>query len=187
VRGVPLVVDSGVFEYAAGNFRDYGRSTRAHNTVCVDQTDQVECWKSFRVARRFRPDAGSFEKDGNSARFQGLFNGYAKLIGDDILHRRTIHFSGERQTILVDDLITGTGTHLTESLIHLHPEVTVTIQENQAHLARNQIKAVCTVNQGILSMEEGWYCPEFGLKQRYKVLIICAQSLPSTLSYTIRY
>jgi uncharacterized heparinase superfamily protein len=47
-----VIVDSGVYEYQKGAMRDYVRSTRAHNTVCIDGVDQVECWDRFRVARR---------------------------------------------------------------------------------------------------------------------------------------
>ena len=50
-----VVVDSGVYEYAAGPWRDYFRSTRAHNTVEIAAENQSEVWDSFRVARRARP------------------------------------------------------------------------------------------------------------------------------------
>ncbi|MBF0276391.1 MAG: alginate lyase family protein [SAR324 cluster bacterium] len=182
-----FVVDSGVYEYPSGKMRDYVRSTRAHNTVCVDGTDQAECWKSFRVARRFRPYDISFLAEGTSSRFEGFFNGYAKMLGDDILHQRSIRIEAERKSIQVEDLISGKGLHLSESLIHLHPEVSMEIKNNKAYLRRNSVEAVFTAHQGLLSFEDGWYCPEFGLKQKNKVLIVAAHSLPANLSYTLTY
>ena len=55
IRGRRVIVDSGVYEYQAGAWRDYFRSTRAHNTVEINRENQSEVWSSFRVARRARP------------------------------------------------------------------------------------------------------------------------------------
>ena len=77
VGGKQIIVDAGVFDYAAGEMRQYVRGTSAHNTVCIDGRDQAEMWGSFRVARRYRPEAVKFEKTGTYSRFQGRFDGYA--------------------------------------------------------------------------------------------------------------
>ena len=53
--GRPVVVDTGVHDYEASETRAYARSTRAHNTVVLDNEEQSEFWGVFRVARRARP------------------------------------------------------------------------------------------------------------------------------------
>jgi hypothetical protein len=58
VDGTRAVVDTGVGGYSEGEMRDYCRSTRAHNTLCVSGDDQSEMWASFRVAGRARCRAG---------------------------------------------------------------------------------------------------------------------------------
>ena len=40
LEGQRFVVDAGVFEYAAGEWRDFARSTAAHNTMTLDDRDQ---------------------------------------------------------------------------------------------------------------------------------------------------
>src|SRR5262249_50068803 len=50
--GRPVIVDSGVSGYDADPFREYSRSTRAHNTVSIDGLEQSEVWSTFRMARR---------------------------------------------------------------------------------------------------------------------------------------
>lgn len=187
LHGLPFIVDSGVFEYPPGGMRDYVRSTQAHNTVCVDQTSQAECWKSFRVARRYPPLNVSFVKESTQSRFQGSFDGYAKLIGDSILHRRVLTCSDSAKEILIEDTIEGSGSHLVESRIHLHPAMKVTVAENTIHLQRNRIQATLHIQHGELSLEEGWYCPQFGLKQKNEVLVISQHSLPTQLVYSIKY
>ncbi|PYT09327.1 MAG: heparinase, partial [Acidobacteria bacterium] len=122
----PFVVDSGVFEYQAGEMRSYVRGTRAHNTLCVDRRDQAECWGGFRVARRFAPFAVSFRANNGKVLFEGSFDGYAHLLGDGIIHHRRIEIDPERRELRVHDSVEGTGRHLVESLLHLHPAVQVT-------------------------------------------------------------
>ena len=66
--GERFVVDTGVYEYPAGPMRQYVRSTAAHNTASVDGVDQIECWDSFRVARRAAPNDVTWETSGKQAR-----------------------------------------------------------------------------------------------------------------------
>jgi uncharacterized heparinase superfamily protein len=185
---LPFIVDSGVFEYQAGEMRSYVRSTHAHNTVCVDKVDQAECWSSFRVARRFAPARVSFYRDGTESRFEGCFNGYAKLIGDEIIHQRLVSCDDKAREIFIQDTVTGEGTHLVESLLHLHPDVSVKHQDDRVILQSADAKCLIEANGQIISMEEGWYCPEFGVRQKNKVLVLGGlQSLPFRLSYKISY
>ena len=188
VHGKRVVVDSGVFEYRPGEMRSYVRSTRAHNTVCVDDVDQAECWGSFRVARRYHPAGVSFYDDGRATRFNGRFEGYSKLIGDSITHHRAVDCDRERGCITVRDSVTGRGAHKVESLVHLHPEIEVEIQEKCVLLRHPKSSSVITVTGDMPSVEEGWYCPEFGLRIRNKVLVWGGgHSLPVNVSYTLSY
>lgn len=188
LMGRPFIVDSGVFEYEAGEMRTYVRSTRAHNTVCVDGKDQAECWGSFRVGRRYPPYDVRFVKTGSSSRFQGSFNGYAKLIGDQITHHRTITCDEEQQEMIVQDLIEGRGEHLLESCIHLHPNVELVSEGNRVFLKHGDVQCVIEAEGQDLHIEDSWYCPEFGLKQKNKMLVLGGKlDLPTRLSYKIRF
>lgn len=188
LHGHPFIVDSGVYEYPAGAMRSYVRSTRAHNTVCIDKTDQAECWSSFRVARRFAPYQVSFHRYQTTSKFEGYFGGYSRLIGEEIVHRRLITCDDARREILVQDTIEGKGTHLVESLLHLHPDVSVEHEGSRALLKRFDISCrIETAGQSI-SAEEGWYCPQFGLRYENKVLVVGGKhSLPVQVSYLIRF
>lgn len=52
VDGKPFIVDTGTSTYAAGERRDYERSTEAHNTVCVSHKNSSQVWGAFRCAQR---------------------------------------------------------------------------------------------------------------------------------------
>ena len=193
VAGHPFIVDSGVFEYAAGAMRTYVRSTLAHNTVSIDGMDQAECWASFRVARRFAPHDVSFTRNETAqnetqSKFEGTFSGYSRLIGDGIVHRRLITCDDRLREIRIQDTIEGRGTHVVKSLLHLHPNLSVEKQGERILLSAADASCFIEADEGAVSIEEGWYCPEFGLKQKNKVLVLGGNlSLPTQLSYTIRY
>jgi uncharacterized heparinase superfamily protein len=188
IMGKPFIVDAGVFDYEAGQMRQFVRSTRAHNTVCVDKTDQAECWGSFRVGRRYRPYDVSFVKTGFTSQFQGSFDGYARLIGDGIIHKRVVTCDEEARRILVQDSIEGRGEHVLESCIHLHPDVEVKREGNEVTLISDGIECVIEVSGQTLNVENSWYCPEFGLKIKNKMLVVGGKlRLPSSLSYKISY
>ena len=185
LEGQPFVVDSGVYAYTAGPVRAYMRSTKAHNTVCVDGRDQVECWGSFRVARRSAPVDVQFKQQDGVSAFSGTFGGYSKLIGDGIVHRREMRCERASKGLTVTDVVEGAGRHCIESRVHLHPGVRISHEGDHFVLAQQQIRCVFRTNAPI-SLEEGWYAPEFGKRAENTVLVLGgASDLPTTITYSI--
>ncbi|MEW6129410.1 MAG: alginate lyase family protein [Acidobacteriota bacterium] len=188
INGKPFVVDTGVFEYQAGAMRDFVRSTRAHNTVCIDNQDQAECWGSFRVGRRFLPFAVAFSNADGQSQFSGRFAGYAKLIGDGIIHQRIIACDDSRREIKVEDVIEGSGEHLVESLLHFHNQVDIAVQGNELTLSNDNVSCQLSIEAATFHLEDSWYCPEFGLKLKNKALVIGSRKkLPTRFALTFRY
>lgn len=188
VSGEKLVVDSGTFQYAAGEMRDYVRSTAAHNTVCVDRTDQAECWGSFRVARRYAPAGVKAERLGSRIRYEGTFSGYAELIGDNIKHTRIVSIDPHLRELTIDDHITGKGEHLVESWLHLVPGASVIIDGEYATLRYKDVCAEIGATGGRLRTESSWYCPRFGVRFQNTALVLGgSNTLPLHLQYRIRY
>ncbi len=183
-----FIVDTGVYEYEAGDMRDHVRSSKAHNTVCVDGVDQAECWDSFRVARRSPPLSVSFTREGGQSHFEGHFDGYAQLIGDGIEHRRRIEADQNERCIVVEDTITGEGCHTVESGIHLHPDVQVERNRDHISLERGSYDICISAGDSTVRFENGWYCPEFGLRKSNTVIVLGGDHpLPVHLRYSIRY
>lgn len=185
-RGKQFIVDSGVHGYNLDAMRDYVRGTRAHNTVCIDKLNQAEVWDSFRVAKRYKPYEVEYSHNGDSAQFSGSFDGYSKLIGDEIIHSRKIAIHGKE--ISIEDNINGTGKHLVESLIHLHPKVRVQQTSNGFLLQQGEILCSLEYDGVGLGIENGWYCPEFGKKIPNRVIVFYnnGTELPVKIQYAFR-
>ena len=190
--GRAWVVDSGTSTYEQGPVRQYERSTLAHNTVTVDDIDQAECWGAFRVARRFKPVSKVRRLSQATVEITGKFDGYATLIGDDIVHNRRVTLRHESREIRIVDRVTGTGRHRVSSRIHLHPDVRVFPVEEGVRLVQKDGTGtssvlISTVDSPV-RVDNGTYASDFGHRRKTKVLVLeHEQILPITVSYTIVY
>jgi uncharacterized heparinase superfamily protein len=127
-----LIVDRGTSSYAQGPERDSLRGTAAHNTLRVDETDQFEVWKSFRVGRRAavhdvtRGDIATGDA-GAYSYVSAWHDGYRHL---GIRHRRTIFNIRAGGWLIVDDLM-GEGRRSVESYMHLDPRIRPRIEPSK--------------------------------------------------------
>jgi len=186
-----MIVDSGVYEYETGEMRNYARSTKAHNTLTIDGKDQAEYWGSFRVARRYSPKNIICEENNNAIVISAEFDGYSKLIGNSLNHKRVFNIQKKNKIVEIIDTVSGKGNHLSESRIHLHPLCTVDIKTDLGNtvliVKKDKIEMNILISASEYRIEEGWYCPQFGIKEKNKVIVIYGQSVPSSLVYSIHY
>jgi hypothetical protein len=189
-----VVVDSGVYEYADGAWRDYFRSTRAHNTVEVAGENQSEVWGSFRVARRACPGRVFWQESRDCVMFQGEHDGYCRL-PVPVRHRRTLIWRRNHFWLVVDEL-SGKGQSVAASFIHLHPNLLLESVEEfvwRIQGCRTPLWLTAFGQQGhaVLAgqMEpriQGWYSERFGQLQRNPVLTLNGQgALPLCFGYVI--
>lgn len=190
LAGCRIVVDRGCSEYEAGQTRNEERATRSHNTVEVDCTSQAECWKSFRVARRYPPREVRFRQGPHEAVLEGCFDGYSSLIGDGIRHCRKLRFSAADRQLLVEDVVLGEGRHVMESRIRLHPQVQVHHDAGDLQLSRAGVscRIQALAGQAVPAVEGGLYSPEFGLTKQTSVLSFRLEGeLPLRTGYRLTY
>jgi hypothetical protein len=64
-------------------------------------------------------------------------------------------------TVTIDG-ITGSGKHLVESFIHLHPDIKINKVDDYLILSVDNVVLKLLIVNCKFSIESGWYCPEFG-------------------------
>jgi uncharacterized heparinase superfamily protein len=164
LNGKPIVVDSGVHGYEGDRFREYSRSTRAHNTLVFDGREQSEIWGTFRVARRakmIRADATS--PNGAQWRFEGSYSPY---YNSRLVHSRVIARDASGDWVITDRA--DGEFKKAESFIHLHPAVNVkrsgdVMVECDAGGERFTVEPFGSASTKV---SDGWYFPDFGIAQR---------------------
>jgi uncharacterized heparinase superfamily protein len=172
--GRRVIVDSGCGQYLAGELRSYQRGNAGHNTVTIDNLDQSEVWGAHRCARRARPLSPTLENLADGAlRFVGGHDGYRRLPGAP-LHRRMVTWHGK--TIRIEDEISGTGRHLLESRLHLHPDCRLKHNGDLITISLDGINVaqIRQIGSGSLGVLEGSYSPEFGICHPCVVIVTVA-------------
>ena len=116
-----LLVDPGTFVYnCAPEWRNYFRSTRAHNTVAIDGRDQAEQggtfhWKTSigsRGARTITPPGIEYA--------EGEHDGYRRM-PQGVIHRRRLLYVPPESWIVADDF-RGGGEHTFDFHYHFPPD-----------------------------------------------------------------
>jgi uncharacterized heparinase superfamily protein len=186
--GRRVIVDSGCLHYEPGALRRYNRGNAGHNTVTIDGVDQSEVWGAHRCGRRAKPwGLPQIGHVGHALFFQGVHDGYRRLRGAP-LHQRRIRWAGD--ALVVNDHITGTGRHAVESRLHIHPDLTVAHDRQGVRVldGTRPILHVQPAGPGRLSIENGWYCPQFNIQRPCPVLTItCLDAvLPLDLGWDLR-
>jgi uncharacterized heparinase superfamily protein len=189
-----IVVDSGVYEYAAGGWRDYFRSTRAHNTVEINHENQSEVWGSFRVGRRAHPGPVFWQADESSVLVQGEHDGYCRS-SVPVIHQRTI-FAVYGELWIVADQLWGSGQTDLENHIHLHPDLELEQLSESTWKIKNSRAALWVTGFGydrssiVVGQAEpfrqGWYSEVFGSVKAAPVLTLSLSgTLPVAFGYVI--
>jgi uncharacterized heparinase superfamily protein len=187
VGGRRVVVDSGCCQYEEGEIREYNRGNAGHNTVTVDGENQSEVWGAHRCGRRARPVYARLEEgpDGSIV-FEGAHDGYRRLKGSPIHHRRIV-WAGNG--IAVEDRIEGRGVHSAESSLHIHPDLTVERAGSGVRIRdSNRVNMLLSpAGQGAVEIGRGWYCPEFYRKAGCPVVRFKLRdaSLPAEFGWTL--
>jgi hypothetical protein len=159
----PLVVDPGVYSYHEQHWRDHFRSTRAHNTVCLDGQDQCVFWGAFRVAYPPKVRLLSWSDE----HVEGEHQGYLRLT-DPVVHRRLIRRLGKGDWEVLD-YFDGQGVHEFALTLQLAPEAQVERQGATDATVRWPglslgIRVPSPLPEMQASVEPGWVSPGWNLK-----------------------
>lgn len=141
-NGLPVFVNSGTFQYQ-GEFRQYFRSTKAHNTVVINGHEQSELWGEHRAGRRISVL--------NSMQLDNKTVGIYKNCFDE-KHKRTLQLTNG--TLLIKDVVSGTA----ESYIHLAPGFRVSGNKIEG----NGLEIKMSANDTNCRVESAVYADEFG-------------------------
>jgi uncharacterized heparinase superfamily protein len=142
--------------------RQYERSTKAHNTVEVNNENSSEVWGGFRVARRAYPFDYKIEELENFVSITCAHDGYNRLIGKPI-HRRNWQFFDS--SLIIKDQVVGPFKSA-YAYFHFHPSISIVKKSNSIwNLEMSDgRKIIADVKIGEPIVETSYYSPEFNKK-----------------------
>lgn len=123
IDGQPFFVDSGTYSLQNdSNWRRYFISTRAHNTVCIDQQNQAFLDKNLRWLSHYTVSVQKAALNDNTDEVIASHNGYERI---GCIHQRQMEFDKLNNRLLIGDQIENqkSGHHRVEVLFHIHPSI----------------------------------------------------------------
>lgn len=130
--GVELLIDPGTFAYHTDRrWRDYFRSTFAHNTVEIDGVDQSVSGGNFLWLRKAMARCLSHSLEGERQHVEGEHDGYRRL-SRPVTHRRRVEFDASCNAFTVTDWLEGAGAHRARLCWHLGPRARSASPDAQA-------------------------------------------------------
>lgn len=139
----PVLVDSGTYDYFTyPEWRNYFRSTAAHNTVEIDGRSQSTIEGPFMWSHRARPTLQSWQDDERVASVRGSHDGYVSD-HDAAIHTRSLSLDKSSGDIDIRDAITCAREHVVVRRFHLSPDISAEIIDScHIHLRSGKIKLV---------------------------------------------
>ena len=173
--GVDVLADPGTYCYhGEPSWRSYFRSTRAHNTVEIDDMNQsVESgpfmWSNHADSTILQTRTGTRDVDS----FRAVHDGYAHL-DPPVMHERTVTLDHTARRLSITDDVEGQSPHLIRLAFHLGPQVSVRLSGSTAELSWRRATATVhatlhlperlqwSEHRGETDPPLGWYSPGFG-------------------------
>ena len=169
VDGKPLFVDPGTYLYHGGGaWRDWFRSTRAHNTLTLGGVDQSIMSGAFNWSHKAAASIEAAE-DGEDWRITASHDGYRKRFG--CLHRRTLAAAPDGFSI--HDVLTGGQDQEAEVVFQLSPDCDAQVEDRRVHVRHGgqRLATLSFSHAGRIEIHTGgsadgggWHSPRFGIK-----------------------
>lgn len=172
--GEYLLIDPGMFSYEDTIYRRYGKSTRAHNTVEVDDQSQ---WRSATEANMKADLPGEVHEWSTNNQFDVLSQTTAGYENIGVDHRRTITFLKSGFWIVSDLMSPEDNTpHDYKQLWHMLPSSNQVINPAKGTIASDKDGAniIMASHDGIVThspeydpsnpkQDDGWYTSRWGV------------------------
>ncbi|HXY91318.1 MAG TPA: heparinase II/III-family protein, partial [Acidimicrobiia bacterium] len=185
--GVDVLADPATYCYhGEREWRDYFRSTAAHNTVELARSNQSRSGGPFLWLRRAPSRLIGLEHGpaGELRLWSAEHDGY-RALSPEAGHRRTVRLDDERRTVTIVDFIETNGPHELALRFHLGPAVDAQLEGAVARL-HWVTPATGTARCAVLALPEelrwrahrgetdpvlGWYSSAFGEKAPATTLV----------------
>ncbi len=195
LEGVWWLVDSGTYTYHDNpEWRNYFRSTAAHNTVVVDDTDQSKIGGDFLWLDHANAQFLCHGVEDELQWVKGAHDGYGRV---GVIHEREIEYFWNERRLKVTDRLKGDGVHRLCWHWHLHPDIysewnqasnswTLIHRENGKKIRVSTGSDVDSeVVKGAVNPILGWYSSVLGSKAPSEVLVYRLDGkLPRELTFS---
>ena len=141
VSGIDIFVDPGTYDYFTyPDWREYFRSTAAHNTLEIDGNSQSISSGPFMWSSRAIPRLLDWSDDERQTSACGEHDGYSSE-SEQIVHRRRISLDKQTSELSVVDDVQCSESHIVRRYFHLSPECSATrVDSREIHIVNGTMR-----------------------------------------------
>ena len=188
IGGRRVFVDSGVYDYADGEMRRYCRSTAAHNVLQIDGVEQCDMWSRFRMGYRGHPSPLEHGREGGFDWCRATHDAYRR-IGVPLVGRWLACRAGGPWFFVDWAMGEKDRRHELIDRLHLAPDVSIVSESPHAVSIKvgERSLEVRSLSDAVMTIEQGWYCPDFGVRHEASVLTLNRSSaLPACMGWMVQ-
>ena len=181
--GRTFLRDPGTFVYTASErWRNLFRSTAYHNTVRVDEKDisSISEGHMFALGPNLKPVVNHWESTDERDLLDAEHHGYVNGV-TPVVHRRLVTFDKSEGYWMVEDRLTGKGSHLLEFFFNFDAELDIEIESSLRAIARSEQAelAIVPLSDHPFEMreEERWVSLSYGTRARASAIIYSLRTL----------
>lgn len=173
INNKPFFTDPGTYVYHEGKeWRNYFKSTEAHNTIKIDQRDQSQITGPFTYGKKAQTKIINSKINPIIDEITASHNGYKNR---GVIHQRTITHDKKAQEITILDILQTKNNKPHELSLFFNLSPTIKIQEssnNHFILSQEKTKIKLTLDPSLNTTQHhgetnpifGWNSPQFGIK-----------------------
>jgi uncharacterized heparinase superfamily protein len=195
VRGRQFIIDPGTYSYHLGGdkWRQFFRSTKAHNTLCVDGRNQADSGGAMIWLSKASGQLVTWGSGSNGVKFEGLHTGYLRLKDSPGVHRRKVNLNRDEALFDIFDHIVSKFPVPVTIHYHFHPNVKLRRVDGNRFLAIRDgdsillvVSPSCDIKvvNGDNQVPQGWYSPFFAIKVPTQTLILRQTMNPDSPLWT---
>ncbi len=133
--GKDCLIDTGTYDYFTfPEWRNYFRSTQAHNVVEIDGEDQSEMQGPFLWGQRALTQCELWEPNSSGGTLVASHSGYEKL-SDPVVHRRTFGLDAANKKLTIIDEFLCEGAHDIKLHFHLAKSCAASIEGDRVNVS----------------------------------------------------
>jgi len=169
------LLDNGTYLYNCKKpWRDYFKGTPSHNTVVVDDLDQMINWRRFRWLGFTKTRLKNFVRTSSGTIIEGEHYGYTRL-KKPVIHNRKVILNKNKITII--DTLIGNDVHKLDLYFHFPKEKYQFDETKKIFTLRDHITTIkvipikddnlrCEIKIGSNKPIMGWHSPKYGRKEK---------------------
>lgn len=184
-KGVPFIIDPGSYVYSSdADARNVFRSTKMHNTLVVDDENQVRMEEKqlWYWNRSIIPHVLSWESDDHQDRIEAEIDAFSWL-GDNIKHRRCVQYVKSDCVWTIRDEFQAAKNHNIRILFHLDEEVVPSVDGRCIILSSKGITLlmeIITESEFQIVIEDSLISKSYGHKIEAKTVSLSMENINNT-------